>query len=111
MIKDEKSHLDSIWIDTEVYTWLKFLSCGKRQEARNYMNDLQREFEKKYGDSAVTCGKYIFRQGNIIAEKLAKELKTWDKYVEYMETFDEKMNAAMYETDIFDSYMANHLHT
>lgn len=83
MIKDEKSHLDSIWIDTEVYTWLKFLSCGK----------------------------YIFWQGNFIAEKLAKELKTWDKYVEYMETFDEKVNAAMYETDIFDSYMANHLHT
>ncbi|WP_270396286.1 hypothetical protein [Mediterraneibacter massiliensis] len=109
MEKLRKEHLDSLWVGTDVYVWLELLSKGKRNEASHYMNELQYDFEKKYGDAAVACGKYVFWKGKEIARLLAKELKSWDKYVEYMETFGEKMNAAMYETDIFDSYMAKHL--
>ena len=105
----EKLYLDSLWVNTEVYTWLKLLAEEKRKEALDYMNKLQHDFEKKYGDAAVTCGKYVFWKGKEIAGQLAKELMTWDKYLEYMETFDEKMNQAMYETDIFNSYMAKNL--
>ena len=111
MTKSEKEYLDSLWVGTDVYNWLDLLAKDQKQKALDYMNELQQNFEKKYGEAAVPCGKYVFWKGKEIAERLAKELKTWDKYVEYMETFGEKMNAAMYETDIFDSYMVNHLHT
>lgn len=109
MKKSKKEYLDSLWVGTDVYTWLDLLAKGKRREALDYMNELQQDFEKKYGDAAAVCGKYVFWKGKEIAGQLARELKSWDKYVEYMETFDEKMNAAMYETDIFDSYMTKHL--
>lgn len=109
MDKSKKEYLDSLWVGTDVYTWLDLLAKGKRREALDYMNELQQDFEKKYGATAVACGKYVFWKGKEIAGLLARELKSWDKYVEYMETFDEKMNAAMYETDIFDSYMTKHL--
>lgn len=109
MEKSKKEYLDSLWVGTDVYTWLDLIAKDKRREASDYMNELQHDFEKKYGDAAVACGKYVFWKGKEIARQLAKELKTWNKYVEYMKTFGEKMNAAMYETDIFDSYMAKHL--
>lgn len=109
VIKDRKEYLDSLWIDTDVYKWLIFLSEGNHQKAMDYADKLQKDFEEKYGDNTVACGRYVFWKGREIAEKLAKELKTWNEYMEYMETFSEDMNQAMYETDIFDSFMVNNL--
>lgn len=107
MTKSKKEYLDSLWFDTEVYTWLKLLAGGERQKASDYMNKLQETFEEKY--SGGVCRRYIFWQGNKIAEKLSKELESWNEYMEYLKTFSDEMVEAMYETDIFDSYMAKNL--
>ncbi len=106
MLKNEKEYLDSLWVDTEVYTWLKIMSEEGNKPAEIYANKLQLEFEEKYGEAAIACGMYVFWKGKELAEKLSKALKTWGRYMEYMETFSDEMNRVMYETDIFDSYMA-----
>lgn len=109
MKKSEKERIDNLWFNTDVYTWLNFLTKGEKQKALDYVNELQKDFEKKYGEAAICCGKYIFWRGERIAERLAKELKTWDKYIEYLKTLDNKMVEVLYETDIFDSYLLKKL--
>lgn len=109
MDKRRKETLDALWMDTEVYQWLMLLAEKKENEALKYEKVFQESFEEKYKGTSLSCLRGIFWEGRNIAEKLSAELTDWGEYIEYMETFNRNMNEVMYETDIFDSYIAKNV--
>lgn len=101
--------LDSLWNNTEIYHLVTLLADGQEDSAREYYFRVQQEFENINKESSLSCLNWSYHEGNKIAKKLAGELEDWNDYIEYLKTFPENMLQAMYDMNLFDSYMAQNL--
>ena len=104
MTPQKKKKIDNLWKGTRVWNYIKLISEDKYEEAQALFLYIPEE----YKGTAVEVNMFVY-EATLCRELVLAELTSYEEYIEYLKTFDEKMLDALYRTDLFDSYMAQRL--
>ena len=92
--------INSLWNKTRIWEYVLLLSNGKTEDAKRRFDYVPNE----YKNTSIEFDMFNFEKKEV-QNLIVSNIKSWEEYKEYIESFSSQVQDILYELDLFDSAM------